>query len=152
MTGRRALLGAAIATASLPLLLAQPASANIPVGGGGGSASGCSGLHCWYAVLTVDIQPIGTSNVAAVAWNCQATADPDAVSTTISTCSVAAHDAPAATLPGPFVSTASATLFNIGDVVDLCVGGQSAFAENAYGNQVVSGYQCQQAIIAWLPV
>lgn len=146
---RAALIGA---LSVLPLVAAAPASADVPIGGGAVSANSCNGLHCWSGVLTANVQPIGNTGLALVAWNCQATGTFDPTSTTISTCTVGGQHAAPLTLPGPYVATAATSIFVIGSSVPACVGGQSLFAENVLGNQLVAASNCQPLVIARIPL
>lgn len=141
------------AATALAVSGALSASADVPIGGGGATSSGCSNLHCWAGVLTADIVPIANTGFAAVTWNCQATATIDPTLTSITTCTVAGQSAAPITLPGAYAATAATSIFPIGAVVSACVGGQSTFAENILGSQVVAPpVGCQNVPIVKLPV
>lgn len=133
-------------------LVSTPAHADVPIGGGAASANACSGLHCWYGILTANVQPIGNTGLALVSWNCQATATVDPASTSVTRCTVGPQSAPSITLPGPYTATAGASVFVIGSQVMACVAGQSAFVENFLGGQVVGSESCSPLLITRLDI
>lgn len=142
---RRATLVTALGL--LPLTTATPTAA-APVGAGLAIADACSGLHCFYATITVDVQPIGRSELALVTWNCQATGTINPASTAVTACTVGPHAAEPTALPGPYAATAGATAFAIGTRVVACVGGESTFLENIVGEQRVGTDECAPLVVA----
>jgi hypothetical protein len=125
------------AFALLPVALCAPARADDQVRNTAG-ASACSGYHCYYAVLTANLQPIAGRHAYEVVWSCQATSTVDAISTAITTCSVKSVNAPEIGLPGPFAATGWNAVLSDNQTLQLCVGGQSVFVESALGAIVVA--------------
>ena len=145
---------AIVATATSALLVSGISSANAAVGimagGGAVTTTGSSGQHLYAATLTADVSPAGLG-VVAVTWNCQATATPDAVSTTISGCEVGGRGAAPTTLPGAVSATAGSAIFAAGSTVEACVSGFSSFAETLLGNQTVYGTRkCASLVLTGL--
>lgn len=142
-------LGAMTATIVAAGALATPAhAAQVAIGGGAVVTTGSSGQHLYTATLTADVTPVGLGLVA-VTWNCQATATPTAVSTSISVCTVGGRAAPPTTLPGAFAATATTSVFPIGSVVDACVAGFASYAETILGAQLVHGSKrCASVVLA----
>jgi hypothetical protein len=149
--GIRSLMrGAAVAATVLAASAAAPTAhaAQVAAGGGAAVTTGSSGQHLYTATLTADVTPAGLGLVA-VTWNCQATATPTAVSTSISECSVGGRGASPTTLPGAFAATATTSVFPIGSVVDACVAGFASFAETVLGGQFVNGPRsCSSIVLA----
>lgn len=146
----KALLVAALSL--LPFAAGSPASADVPIGLGAGPAGQCSGLHCWSAVITANIQPIGNTGLALVSWDCQATGTIDPASTGVGRCSVGTQNAPSITLPGAYAATAGASVFVVGSSLQACVGGQSTFIENVLGDQTVGDTRCFPILIARIDI
>ena len=138
----------AVAIAGMP----SASAGEIGAGGGSASANGCSNLHCYTAVLTVTVEPLGNTGWAQVVWNCQATSTVDPSSTSISVCSVNSHNAPPVSLPGPFAATADTTTVRMGSELSACVGGQASFLETIEGAQTVSASGCDPILVAAVPV
>lgn len=132
-----AVAGVAIGALAVPAA-AGASTLGIEAGGGAVATTGQSGNHLYDATLTADVSPEGIGLVA-VTWNCQAEASPDAISTTISTCSVGGHNAPPTTLPGPASATATTFVFPAGVTLSACVGGFASFPEVLLGGQSVVG-------------
>lgn len=152
MIPSRARKAAPLAALLVLPFFSTPAHADVPIGGGAASANDCSGLHCWYAILTANVQPIGNTGLALVSWNCQATATVDAASTSVTRCTVGTQSAPPITLPGAYTATAGASVFVIGSHLTACVAGQSAFVEAMLGDQVVGSDGCSTLVIARIDI
>jgi hypothetical protein len=137
--GRRARLGALLLTGIAVVLPATAnASPTLETGGGAVTTTGQSGNHLYAATLTADVSPSGIGLVS-VTWNCQAEASPVGISTSIGECSVGGIGAPATTLPGTAVATATTFVFPAGVTLLACVSGFAAFPEVLLGGQLVNG-------------
>jgi hypothetical protein len=125
------------AAAVLTIAFGAPAQATVA----GAAANSCNGLHCYSAVATVDIQPVGNGMVQ-VAWSCQATGTPDAASTSITLCSVGSIQAPPVTMPGAYAATAWSSTWPSGVTLPVCVAGYSTFVESVTGAMTVGASSC----------
>jgi len=138
----------AAATAVMLVPTAANAGVGVEAGAGAASTTARSGEHVYDATITVEVAP-AAGGTTVVTWVCQAEALPDAVSTTISQCSVNGVSAPPVTLPGPVAATAGAAVFPVGVGLLACISGFAAFAEATTGGQlVVAPERCAGAITA----
>jgi hypothetical protein len=135
---------AAVSTAAVLVVgLGAPAHAAVDYAG----ANGCSGLHCYTAVLTVDLQPVPNSIEVQVVWYCEATGTVDPASTSITQCSVNGVQALPVSLPGPFAATGSTGSWPRGAKLITCVEGYSTFVEVVLGTMTVGGSSCARLTI-----
>ena len=128
---------AAGATVLLLLSQATPSSASTASGPQSVATTGQSGNHLYSATLTVDAGPATGLNVQSVEFtvNCQATATPDAVATSITECG----GAPPASIPGDFAVTAAGFSAAPGTTSDFCVAGFATYFETITGGFEVTG-------------
>ena len=144
---RKALLAACVAGAVTAVLPATVASAD-ELGTGAAAFEKCGGTHCLAGALSTRIYPTG-KGTDVVEFECDVTASGDAVSTTVSQCSVGSVKALLVPLsaPGPTVATAGAGLFPSGAQVTACVGGSAVWAEGTLGPVSLSDGGCGVTIV-----
>jgi hypothetical protein len=108
----------------------------------------CGGPHCVAGALSTRIYPTGVGT-DVVEFECDVTASLDAVSTTVSTCSVGSVNALVVPLsaPGPAVATAGVGTFPAGSSVQACVGGSAVWAEGILGPVSLPGQNCGITIV-----
>ena len=143
----KAMAATAVAVAIAVVAPAGPANAD-EAGTGAAAFNQCGGAHCVVGALTTRIYPTGLGT-DVVEFECDVTGSGDAVSTTVSTCSVGSVNALLSPLsaPGPTVATAGVGLFPAGSTVTACVGGSAVWAEGVLGPVSLSGSGCGRTIV-----
>jgi hypothetical protein len=129
----KAALAVGLAGAATAVLPATVASAD-DLGTGAAAFEKCVGNHCLAGALSTRIYPTGKGR-DVVEFECDVTASGDAVSTTVSQCSVGSVNALVVPLsaPGPTVATAGVGTFPSGAQLTACVGGSAVWAEGTLG-------------------
>lgn len=123
-----------VATTAALVPGAADAAVGIEAGAGAVTATGMANGHVYEVTMTTEVAPDGPGSVL-VTWECQADGTPDAISTTISECSINGLDALPVTLPGPLAATADTGVFPVGVKLVGCVAGSSSFPETQLGTQ-----------------
>ena len=148
---RKAVLAAGVVGAVTAVLPATVASAD-DFGTGAAAFEKCGiGIgtsHCVAGVLSTRIYPTG-NGTDVVEFECDVTASGDAVSTTVSQCSVGSVNALVVPLsaPGPAVATAGVGTFPAGSSVQACVAGSAVWAEGKLGPVTLSDGDCGLTIV-----